>query len=136
MPYIWQNDLSAMYSVLTEGDTGRNLLKRMQEENTLSVCPSLYQPFRHIFTNKEITTIGDLNSLKSAACSTPVHQEIFTAIGMNPVSLAYNDIYSAMQQGTIDGFESDAVGAVDLQVLRGVQILDHLRSFQQHPWFC
>ena len=112
MPYIWQNDLSAMYSVLTEGDTGRNLLKRMQEEIDVVGVSFLYQPFRHIFTNKEITTIGDLNSLKFRCMQTPVHQEIFTAIGINPVSLAYNDIYSAMQQGTIDGFESDAVGAV------------------------
>ena len=39
-------------------------------------------------------------------------EEIFSAMGMSPVSLAYNDIYSAMQQHTIDGFESDAVGAV------------------------
>ncbi|SFP69385.1 tripartite ATP-independent transporter solute receptor, DctP family [Oscillibacter sp. PC13] len=112
MPYIWQNDLSAMYSVLTEGDMGRKLLDRMQEEIDVVGVSFLYQPFRHMFTNKEISSISDLKGLKFRCMQTPVHQEIFTAVGMNPVSLAYNDIYSAMQQGTIDGFESDAVGAV------------------------
>jgi C4-dicarboxylate-binding protein DctP len=112
MPYIWENDLGAMYSVLTEGEIGRKLLNRMQEEIGVVGLSFLYQPFRHIFTNKEINSISDLEGLKFRCMQTPVHQEIFTAVGMSPVSLAYNDIYSAMQQGTIDGFESDAVGAV------------------------
>ena len=112
MPFIWQNDLEAMYNVLTEGEEGRKLLDRMQEEINVVGVSFLYQPFRHIFTNKEITSIDDLKGLKFRCMQTPVHQEIFSAMGMSPMSLAYNDIYSAMQQHTIDGFESDAVGAV------------------------
>lgn len=112
MPYIWKNDLGAMYSVLTESDMGRKLLDRLQEETGIVGVSFLYQPFRHIFTNKEIKSVSDMAGLKFRCMQTPVHQEIFSAMGMSPVALAYNDIYSAMQQGTIDGFESDAVGAV------------------------
>ena len=112
MPYIWEGDLQAMYNVLTDSEVGRHLLDRLQEETGIVGLSFLYQPFRHIFTNKEITSLEDMKGLKFRCMQTPVHQEIFTAMGMNPVALAYNDIYSAMQQGTIDGFESDAVGAV------------------------
>lgn len=112
MPFIWENDLGAMYSVLTDSDLGRTLLDRLQEETGIVGVSFLYQPFRHIFTNKAITSLSDLSGLKFRCMQSPVHQEIFTAMGMNPVTLAYNDVYSAMQQGTIDGFESDAVGAI------------------------
>lgn len=112
MPFIWDNNLEAMYNVLTAGEEGRVLLDRLQEEMGVVGVSFLYQPFRHIFTNKEINTIDDLKGLKFRCMQTPVHQEIFSAMGMSPVSLAYNDIYSAMQQHTIDGFESDAIGAV------------------------
>ena len=112
MPYIWKNDLGAMYSVLTDGEVGRQLLDRLQEETGIVGVSFLYQPFRHIFTNKAITSLADFQGLKLRCMQTPVHQEIFSTLGMSPVALPYNDIYSAMQNHTIDGFESDAVGAV------------------------
>lgn len=112
MPFIWENDLGAMYSVLTDSDLGRTLLDRLQEETGIVGVSFLYQPFRHIFTNKAVASLSDLSGLKFRCMQSPVHQEIFTAMGMNPVTLSYNDVYSAMQQGTIDGFESDAVGAI------------------------
>ncbi|MEY8260307.1 pyruvate:ferredoxin (flavodoxin) oxidoreductase [Oscillospiraceae bacterium 50-60] len=110
MPYIWHNDLQAMYSVLTEGDIGRRLLDRMQEEVGIVGLSFLYQPFRHFYTNKPIETLDDMTGLKLRCMQTPVHMAIFEALGCKPVSLTYNDIYSAMQQNTIDGFESDAMG--------------------------
>lgn len=110
MPYIWHNDLQAMYSVLTEGDIGRRLLDRMQEEVGIVGLSFLYQPFRHFYTNKPIETLDDMAGLKLRCMQTPVHMAIFEALGCKPVSLTYNDIYSAMQQNTIDGFESDAMG--------------------------
>lgn len=110
MPYIWHNDLQAMYSVLTEGDIGRRLLDRMQEEVGIVGLSFLYQPFRHFYTNKPIETLNDMAGLKLRCMQTPVHMAIFEALGCKPVSLTYNDIYSAMQQNTIDGFESDAMG--------------------------
>lgn len=110
MPYIWHNDLQAMYSVLTEGDIGRQLLDRMQEEVGIVGLSFLYQPFRHFYTNKPIETLNDMAGLKLRCMQTPVHMAIFETLGCKPVSLPYNDIYSAMQQSTIDGFESDAMG--------------------------
>lgn len=110
MPYIWHNDLQAMYSVLTEGDIGRRLLDRMQEEVGIVGLSFLYQPFRHFYTNTPIETLDDMAGLKRRCMQTPVHMAIFEALGCKPVSLTYNDIYSAMQQNTIDGFESDAMG--------------------------
>lgn len=110
MPYIWQNDLKAMYSVLTEGEIGRQLLDRMQEEVGIVGLSFLYQPFRHFYTNKPIETLEDMKGLKLRCMQTPVHMSIFETLGCKPVSLPYNDIYSAMQQSTIDGFESDAMG--------------------------
>ena len=101
-----------MYSVLTDGEVGRQLLDRLQEETGIVGVSFLYQPFRHIFTNKAITSLADFQGLKLRCMQTPVHQEIFSTLGMSPVALPYNDIYSAMQNHTIDGFESDAVGAV------------------------
>lgn len=110
MPYIFNNDYDLMYKA-ESGEPGQKLLKALEQNCNVKALSFLYQPWRHFFTNKEIKSIDDMKGLKLRCMQTPVHIDIFKALGTSPVTLPYNESYSAMQTGTIDGFESDVIGA-------------------------
>ncbi|CEP66503.1 TRAP dicarboxylate transporter [Moorella glycerini] len=110
MPYIFNNDYDLMYKA-ESGPAGQKLLQRLEEEASVKALSFVYQPFRHFFTNKPIKGLDDMKGLKLRCMETPVHIDIFKALGTNPTPMPYNDVYTAMQTGTIDGFESDVIGA-------------------------
>jgi tripartite ATP-independent transporter DctP family solute receptor len=52
---------------------------------------------------REIKTIEDLKGLKIRVPGSPVLTATIKAIGANPISVAWNETYIALQQGTADG---------------------------------
>lgn len=60
--------------------------------------------FRSIETaSAMIRRPSDLKGIKLRAANTPIELATFKAWGANPVPLAYNQVFTAMQQGTVDG---------------------------------
>jgi tripartite ATP-independent transporter DctP family solute receptor len=63
--------------------------------------------FRHITNNiRPITQISDLSGMKIRTMQTPIHLSVFRALGANPTPMSYSELFSAMQQGVIDGQEN------------------------------
>lgn len=111
MPYIFDNDYDLMYKA-ESGEPGKKLLKRLEEEvKGVKALTFVYQPFRHFFSKKEIKTLADMKGMKLRCMQSPVHIDIFKALGTTPTPTPYTEVYTSMQSGTIDGFESDVVGA-------------------------
>jgi tripartite ATP-independent transporter DctP family solute receptor len=63
--------------------------------------------FRHI-TNDEgpITQPSDLEGLKIRTMENPVHMETFRELGANPTPVSFGELYTALQQGTVDAQEN------------------------------
>ena len=62
--------------------------------------------FRHLTSNKEIKTPDDLQGFTLRVMENQVHLEMFQEVGANPVPMAIGEVYSAMQNGTIDGHDN------------------------------
>ena len=56
--------------------------------------------------NKAIRKVEDLNGLKMRAPNIPIFVEMFKALGANPTTINFQEIYSALQQGVVDGEEN------------------------------
>ena len=110
MPYIFNNDYELMYKA-ESGEPGKKLLKRLEQETNVKALSFIYQPFRHFHTNKEILSLADMNGLKIRSMESPIHIDIFKALGANPTPVPYSEVYTSMQTGNIDGFESDVIGS-------------------------
>lgn len=60
--------------------------------------------FRSIETASHVIHApSDLKGIKLRAANTPIELATFKAWGANPVPLPYNQVFTAMQQGTVDG---------------------------------
>ena len=62
---------------------------------------------RHIMTTtRPVQSLADLRGLKIRTMENPVHLATFRAFGANPLPMAYGELYTALEQGVIDGAEA------------------------------
>jgi tripartite ATP-independent transporter DctP family solute receptor len=85
---------------------------------------------RHIMNNvRPVNTPDDLKGLKLRSQTSSIWLQSLRALGANPVSLDYPEVYLALQQHTIDGYENpapDAVGGKFYEVVKYLSLTAHL----------
>ena len=63
--------------------------------------------FRHTTNSKRpIKSLDDFKGLKIRMQPNPLHLDIFRALGANPAPLNFSELFSALQQGVVDGQEN------------------------------
>lgn len=61
--------------------------------------------FRHFFTVNEISAMEDLAGMKLRVSNDPVMNGLVESLGANPTVVSFNELYSALQTGVVDGAE-------------------------------
>ena len=62
---------------------------------------------RHITNDKRpVTTLADIKSLKIRTQSNTLHMSLFEALGASPTPIAFAELFTALQQKTVDGQEN------------------------------
>ncbi len=63
--------------------------------------------FRNVTTNnKEVHSLADLKGLKLRTMDNAIHLAAWKAMGANPTPMAFSEVFTALQQGTVDGQEN------------------------------
>jgi TRAP-type C4-dicarboxylate transport system substrate-binding protein len=57
-------------------------------------------------TAEPIESLDDMRGLKIRTMENPLHLAAFRAFGANPLPMAYGELYTALEQGVIDGGEA------------------------------
>ena len=55
---------------------------------------------------KEINSLDDFKGLKWRCMGVPMHMDTYTAMGASPIPVAFTELYTALQLGTVDGHEN------------------------------
>lgn len=61
--------------------------------------------FRHFFTVKDIKGLDDLKGMKLRVSNDPIMNGMVEGLGANPTVVSFNELYSALQTGVVDGAE-------------------------------
>jgi tripartite ATP-independent transporter DctP family solute receptor len=64
------------------------------------------QGFRELTLNKPVQTPDDLKGIKIRTMENPYHMAVWKSLGANPTPIAFNEVYTALQQKTVDGQEN------------------------------
>lgn len=81
---------------------------------TLSFMP---RGFRHTTNNKgPLNTPADLKGLKLRVAESAIYIDTFAAFGSSPQSMAWGEVFTALQQGTVDGHENTIVTIRDYKI--------------------
>jgi len=105
LPFLYR-DLQHMYKVC-DGEPGRIVAKDLEGKG-LKVLAWFNGLPRNIFNNKKpITKIEDLKGMKIRVMQSPVQIGTFNSIGALATPMPAGEVYSALQQGVIDGAENN-----------------------------
>lgn len=104
LPYItspkYQQNL---YQALDNGPLGEYLDKELEGINLKPIMYSEYGYRNFVSTSKEITKLSDFKNMKVRTTASPVEVAVAAKLGMNPTPIAWGEVYTALQQGTVEG---------------------------------
>lgn len=90
-----------------DGELKDKLSEKLLESQNIRILGIGENGFRHITTNKgPIKEPKDLKGLKIRTMESPNHMKTFEALGANATPMAFNELFTALQQGTVDGQEN------------------------------
>jgi tripartite ATP-independent transporter DctP family solute receptor len=104
LPFLFE-DYEEARCVL-DSDLGDELLAKMSDHNLVGLAWS-ENGFRHMTNSqREIATPEDAEGLRVRTMENSVHQEAFRQMGARPTPMAFPELFTALQQGTVDGQEN------------------------------
>lgn len=104
LPYLFDN--TKQVNKVMKGEFGQALLKELDASGYVGLGFGNFG-FRHITNNvRPIKKVEDVKGLKIRTMTTPIHLAMFEAMGANPTPMAMSEVFSALQQGVVDGQEN------------------------------
>lgn len=104
LPYMYASKDIA-FDVL-DSDAGAGMLDRVENQGLIGLG-WLELGVRNVTNNvRPIATPEDLEGVKLRTMKVPAHVATFETLGANPTPMNFGEVYSALQQGVIDGQEN------------------------------
>lgn len=129
LPYTIQDEAHADAVFL--GPIGQDFLKRLDKVQLhgLGIWES---GFRNLTNSKRaVSSVGDVAGLRVRVMENKIHQELWKALGADPVPMSWGDAYTGLQQGALDGQENPAT-VIDknnvVEVNKHMAITQHVYS--------
>ena len=105
IPYIFKNK-THKFKVL-EGEIGKSLLEKGNDKWLRGLC-FFDAGSRCFYTSKKpIKSAVDVTGLKIRVMNDPVAVKTVKALSGSPTPMAYGELYTALQQGVVDGAENN-----------------------------
>src|SRR5436309_7837020 len=106
MPFIFRDE--AHMRKVIDGPIGEELLAKVTASPARLVALGWMDAgTRNVYTNKPVTKPADLKGMKVRMMGNPIFVETMNAMGGNGVAMGFNELYSAMQTGVVDGAENN-----------------------------
>ena len=103
-PFLF-NDVKEAHAVM-DGPVGQKLAAQLDSKGLVGLG---YWDlgFRNVTNSKQpINRLEDMQGLKIRVIQSPIYLETFSALGANPVPMAFPEVYTGLEQRTIDGQEN------------------------------
>lgn len=104
VPFLFR-DYAHARAVL-DGPIGQDMLKKFETKGFKALAWG-ENGFRHMTNNKRpVVNPEDLRGLKLRTMENPVHIQAYKGFGIIPTPMSFAEVFTAMQQGTVDGQEN------------------------------
>jgi len=104
LPFIVPSEKAA--DAIFDGPVGAKLAAALDAKG-LKLLAYYENGFRQLTNSaREVKSPADMKGLKIRTMQNPIHLEAFRAMGANPTPMPFSEVFTAMQQKTIDGQEN------------------------------
>jgi tripartite ATP-independent transporter DctP family solute receptor len=104
LPFIVPNEKAA--DAIFDGPIGAKLATALEAKG-IKLLAYYENGFRQLTNSAHpVKSPADLKGLKIRTMQNPIHLEAFRAMGANPTPMPFSEVFTALQQKTIDGQEN------------------------------
>jgi tripartite ATP-independent transporter DctP family solute receptor len=104
VPFLFRDKAHAR--AVLDGPIGQELLAKFDSKGFKALAWA-ENGFRHVTNSKRaVNTPEDLKGLKLRTMENPVHIQAYKALGIITTPMAFPEVFTALQQGTVDGQEN------------------------------
>ena len=104
LPFIVTTEKAA--DAIYDGPVGKKLAAALEPKG-IKLLAYYENGFRQLSNSvREVKAPADLKGLKIRTMQNPIHLEAFRAMGANPTPMPFSEVFTALQQKTIDGQEN------------------------------
>jgi tripartite ATP-independent transporter DctP family solute receptor len=104
IPFLFRDYAHARATL--DGPIGQDLLAKFPSKGIVALAWG-ENGFRHMTNSKRaVNAPDDLKGLKMRTMENPVHIQAYKAFGIIPTPMAFPEVFTALQQGTVDGQEN------------------------------
>lgn len=129
VPFLFRDKAHAR--AVLDGPIGDELLKKFESKGFKALAWA-ENGFRHMTNSKrDVKLPADLKGLKMRTMENPVHITAYKAFGIITTPMAFPEVFTALQQGTVDGQEnplSVIISAKFDQVQKHLSLTGHVYS--------
>lgn len=130
VPYAFKtiDDMDAFAS----GAVGEEIKAQIVEKAQIRPIAYFARGARDLTSNRPITTPADLQGLKMRVPNVPLFVDVWKALGANPGPMAFSEVFTSLQNGTIEAQENPLAlirSASFYEVQSHVNLTDHVRSW-------
>jgi len=125
-PFLFR-DLDHFYAVL-DGPVGDQVARRLEEELDVIVLGYWFAGRRNAWNGRRpVLEPADFQGLKIRVMPSPILIDTFNALGAQATPMSFGELYSALEQGVVDGAETDHV---DLHLERFFEVTKYVSNTQ------
>lgn len=130
VPYAYKS-IEHMDAVAS-GEIGDQIKAQILEKAKIRPIAYFARGPRNLTTNRPIKSPADLNGLKMRVPNVPLFVDVWKALGAKPTPMAFSEVFTSLQNGTIDAQENPLAlikSASFFEVQKYVNKTEHVRSW-------
>lgn len=130
VPYAFTSSEQLQKAV--NGEVGKEITDQITERTGLKPIAWFERGPRHLTSNRKIQSPSDLDGLKLRVPNVPLFVKTWQTLGAKPIPMAFSEVFTALQQNTIDGQENPLSlinSASFYEVQKYVNLTGHVRSW-------
>lgn len=104
LPYLFKSD--AHFKAVIHGAVGKEMMEEIKQKGFFPVA-AYVGGTRSFYAKKAIHSPADMKGMKIRVITTPTTIKFIELLGASPVSIPFGEVYTALQQGVIDGAENN-----------------------------
>lgn len=104
LPYLFKDQ--SHFNKVIYGPVGESMMAQTRDKGFVSLA-AYVAGTRSFYANKPIHTPADMKGMKIRVVATPTTIKLIELLGAAPAPIPFGEVYTALQQGVIDGAENN-----------------------------
>lgn len=98
------------------GPIGDDLAKKMLDKTGVRILWFVDQAHRNVWLkDKDVKTLADFKGIKIRSPNSPLYLRVLSAMGLSPTPMGFNEIYTAVRTGVVEGHEQEDPGVIAMK---------------------